>query len=102
MSNTDTILAMIPKASRFANAELVRLTGIQPHQQVNQICNRLAHNGQIVRERDARGLLVNRPVASAPDSSRSTASLEPIPSPSQPFARGMRPARVPDLETLDP
>jgi hypothetical protein len=101
MSNTDTILAMIRESSGLTE-ELVCATGIQPHQQVNLICNRLAHNGQIVRERDARGLLVNRPVASAPGPSRSTASLEPIPPPSEPLSRGMRDARFSDLDTVDP
>jgi hypothetical protein len=101
MSNTDTILAMIRESSGLTE-ELVCATGIQPHQKVNLICNRLAHNGQIVRERDARGLLVNRPVASAPGPSRSTASLEPIPPPSEPLSRGMRDARFSDLDTVDP
>jgi hypothetical protein len=100
MSNTDTILAMIHESSGLTDAELVRLTGIRPHQQVNQICNRLARNGHIRRERDARGLLVNRPVGSAPDSSQLVASLK-APRPSEPGSRCMRSPRD-DLEDLDP
>ena len=101
MSNADTILAAIHQSSGLTDAELVGLTGIEPHQQVNQICNRLARNGRIRRERDSGGLFVNRPVLSRLNSSQ-FATLEATTSHGKSFATGMRPARLSDLEALDP
>ncbi len=41
VTNADTILAAITSNPGLTDAELRRRTGIEPHQQVNQICHRL-------------------------------------------------------------
>lgn len=49
-ANMDLVLAALRRASEpLSDAELVSITGIRPHQQVNQICRRLAAEGRIVR-----------------------------------------------------
>jgi len=50
VSNADLILQAIEHSDGLTDAELVRRTGIRPHQQVNQICRRLAAQGRILRE----------------------------------------------------
>ena len=69
MTNADVVLAAIRQRPGATDGELRVLTGVEPHQQVNQICRRLAQ--QRVTERRPRqdGLLGNFPLGSAPGSS---------------------------------
>src|SRR5438105_12046381 len=60
MSNTNIVLAAIRGWQGLTDSEIVRRTGITPHQQVNQICRRLAREGCILREAGPNGVLVNR------------------------------------------
>ena len=48
-------------ANGLTDREIRERTGISPHQQVNQICNRLAEKALTRRERGPRGIWVNRP-----------------------------------------
>ena len=48
------------------------MTGVNPHQQVNQICRRLETDGLIERRRDATGQIVNLPLGSSARSSQAT------------------------------
>lgn len=66
MTNTDRILAEINAHPGLTDAELVRRTGITPHQQVNGICNRLAARGQIRRVPGPNGTIVNLPAGTTP------------------------------------
>jgi hypothetical protein len=60
MTNEELLLDCMKKHPRKDDDELALLTKIQPRQQVNQICNRLAKKGYLVREMGPRGKLVNR------------------------------------------
>ena len=62
MTNVERVLALIRSSpGGLTDREIRERTGISPHQQVNQIGNRLAREGLTRREPDARGVLVNRP-----------------------------------------
>jgi hypothetical protein len=63
MTNAERILAEIRAHPGLTDAELRVRTGIEPHQQVNQICRRLAARGLIRREARQIGPIVNVPVA---------------------------------------
>ncbi len=60
MSNSDIVVAAIRASQGLTDSELVPRTGIKSHQQVNQICRRLAREGRILREIGPNGLLVER------------------------------------------
>ena len=60
MANRDVILEAIRSSpGGLTDAQVVERTGVRPHQQVNQICRRLADSGEIVRDRSS-GRIVNR------------------------------------------
>ena len=62
MANRDVVLETIRSAPEgLTDAEIVKRTGIRPHQQVNQICRRLADAGEIIRGPGVNRLVVNRP-----------------------------------------
>ena len=62
MTNVERVLALINSSScGVTDREIRERTGISPHQQVNQICNRLARDGRTRRELGPQGLLVNKP-----------------------------------------
>ena len=69
MTNTDVVLATIRKRPGATDGELRVLTGVEPHQQVNQICRRLAQHGVTERRPRQDGLLGNFPLGYAPGSS---------------------------------
>lgn len=69
MTNTDVVLAAIRQRPGATDGELRVLTGVEPHQQVNQICRRLAQQGVTERRPRQDGLLGNIPLGSAPGSS---------------------------------
>lgn len=61
MTNADRIVAEIATAPGSSDGELRQRTGIDPHQQVNQICRRLAADGRIVRRTRPDGVIGNYP-----------------------------------------
>ena len=66
MANKDRILELLRGSDRpLTDSEIGRRTGIQPHQQVNQICRALAAAGHIDRTKGPEGYLVNSAVATA-------------------------------------
>lgn len=61
MNNFERVIAAITDAGRgLTDKEVGDLTGISPHAQVNQICNKLAKRGVTIREAGPEGTLVNR------------------------------------------
>jgi hypothetical protein len=60
-SNVAIILDLIRREPGLTDSEIRQRTGIDPHQQVNGICNRLAKDGRIRRQRGPRGQWVNLP-----------------------------------------
>lgn len=94
MKNADRVLLVIRRQPGISDGELVQATGVQPHQQVNQICRRLASTGQIERRLNADGLIGNFPVA---DGESSGAELPQLGA-SRPLAPAvMSPKPVPRL-----
>ena len=66
MANRDRILELLRASeSPLTDSEIRRRTGIEPHQQVNQICRSLAAAGHIDRRQGPEGRLVNSVVATA-------------------------------------
>jgi hypothetical protein len=59
MTNTDRILVAIGAAPGISDSELRQQTGIEPHQQVNQICRRLDREGKTRRETRPDGRIGN-------------------------------------------
>lgn len=86
MANADRVLTAIMASPGLSDADLVAATGIQPHQQVNGICRRLASEGRIERRQRADGVLGNYPAGSGPAQTLS---------PTNPVGRASRPAPVP-------
>lgn len=67
MTNSDIILNLIRSSQTgFTDSEIRKRTGVEPHQQVNQICRHLAKRGIIRRERDANNRWINRSVFAGP------------------------------------
>ncbi len=84
MANRDRILELLRASERpLSDSEIRRRTGIEPHQQVNQICRSLAAAGLIDRRQGSEGRLVNSAVGTArfeeiaDDAGRSEASAHP-------------------------
>ena len=66
VTNRDRVLALLRSTGvGLTDAEIRRRTGIEPHQQVNQICRSLAEASIVKREKGAEGHLVNRLAATA-------------------------------------
>lgn len=59
MTNAERILAALQERGPLSDSDLRRQTGVEPHQQVNQICRRLAAQGVIWRERGPGGRILN-------------------------------------------
>ena len=81
MTNRDQIWTAIRAAPGLTDAELRVQTGVEPHQQVNQICRRLEHEGLITRTVGPSGHIVNRPVTG-----RSALVTQPASPPTKPAA----------------
>ena len=60
MTNADRILAALGSGGPLTDADLRRVTGIEPHQQVNQICRRFEREGIIKREPGPDGRILNK------------------------------------------
>lgn len=63
-SNTERIVDALLAADRpMSDSELRAATGIETHQQVNQVCRKLADRGFIRRDKDFDGVIANALVA---------------------------------------
>ena len=70
MTNRERVLALVrSEPTGLTDSEIRGRTGIQPHQQVNQICRSLAQAGLIERRAAPQGRLVNFPPGSLPKNS---------------------------------
>jgi hypothetical protein len=113
MSHRATILELIRREPGLTDTEIRLRTGIEPHQQVNQICNQLQRQGLICRVPGPQGVLMNVPVGSSglssgernspeatspkPGAPLSTASLSALRDQDQPSRSGNY-----DVSQLDP
>ena len=61
MTNGERILELILRQPGLTDEQIRRKTGIEPHQQVNQICRKLATQGLVIRRPGREGLIVNLP-----------------------------------------
>jgi hypothetical protein len=61
LTHADRILATVLSRPGLTDAQLRRVTGVEPHQQVNQICRLLEAKGLIRRVRGADGRITNIP-----------------------------------------
>lgn len=95
MTNRERVLQLIHTHPGLTDAEIAARTGIRPHQQVNQICRRLAVEGAITRVKGPDDLLINVPVESP---ARDPASRSSTPGRAKPPALG-RPAGEPLAST---
>jgi hypothetical protein len=59
MTNRELILATLRRRGPMTDSQLRQDTGIEPHQQVNQICRRLEGEGLLERQRAADGRIRN-------------------------------------------
>jgi hypothetical protein len=55
MTNADRVIAALRQHGPLSDSDLVRITGIRPHQQVNQLCWRLEAHGELRRVKNANG-----------------------------------------------
>jgi hypothetical protein len=103
MSNTDIVLAAIRGSQGLTDSEIVQRTGVTPHQQVNQICRRLAREGRILREIGPNGQLVNRASPSALNGKTTDLDARPAnrPQAPPPQAPSATRATLSELEQLD-
>lgn len=70
MTDRERVLALLrSEPVGLTDSEIRERTGIEPHQQVNQICRSLAQAGLIERRAGPQGRLVNLPPASRPATS---------------------------------
>lgn len=89
MTNRDQIWTAICAAPGLTDAELRVQTGVEPHQQVNQICRRLEHEGLITRTVGPNGHIVNRPATGrAALATQPAAPTRPEPKPAAPPTDG--------------
>ena len=71
MTNRERVLAIIrSEPAGLTDTEILERTGVRPHQQVNQICRRLAQQCFTVRRVGPDGRLRNFSLSIAPDHSR--------------------------------
>ena len=91
MTNRERILALIRAEPGLTDSEIRKRTGIEPHQQVNQICRSFAAAGITTRSKGPQGQIVNHPGSAevAPLESAAT-RRQPPPSP----GRRSQPART--------
>ncbi len=84
MSHVDAILTIMRRHAHLTDWQISECTGIEPVQQVNAICRRLADQGMVDRTQDLHGHIVNSLVTSGTSEGPSRISrLQP----SRPSAR---------------
>ncbi len=99
MTNRELVLALVRSVPEgLTDSEVRERTGIQPHQQVNQICRTLAQAGFIERRVEQQGRIVNFPLSSHAQNVRSHARNVPPARRSIPHAE----SRKPVLRRADP
>ena len=77
MTNRERVLALVhSEPAGLTDSEIRGRTGLQSHQQINQICRSLAQAGLIERRAGPQGRLVNFPPGSIPKSSPPGRRLE--------------------------
>ena len=87
MTNRERVLALIrSEPEGIADSEIRRRTGIEPHQQVNQICRKLAQAGLIDRRR-RDGRLTNLPPGSPERNPKPRERRAPDTQPAKGFVR---------------
>jgi len=62
MTNRERVLELILRQPGLTDEQIRRKTGIESHQQVNQICRNLAAQGVVIRRPGQEGLIVNLPI----------------------------------------
>ena len=65
MTNSDRILELLRRRPGLDDDEISRLSGVEPRQQVNQLCRRLEKEGVLERVRGPSGKIVNIPLDGA-------------------------------------
>ena len=83
MTNTDRIMSALDRHGPLTDAELRKLTGVEPHQQVNQICRRLAAEGRILRAQSIGGGIVNQLVSGHTTDGTTRTPAAPSPPPTR-------------------
>ena len=63
MTNRERVLVLIRAEPGLTDSEIRKRTGIEPHQQVNQICRSFAAAGLTTRFRGPHGHIVNHPAS---------------------------------------
>jgi hypothetical protein len=66
VTNAERILQALRTHGPLSDGELLDLTGVRPHQQVNQICLGLERSGLLTRQHGPSGRIVNVLVGSTP------------------------------------
>jgi hypothetical protein len=84
MTNRQRILTLIREVPGLTDSEIRQRTGIEPHQQVNQICRGLAADRLIRRVQGAHGRIVN--VLPGTEPSITSTPTPPTPTPASPAA----------------
>jgi hypothetical protein len=59
MTNADRVIEALGVHGSLSDSQLVRITGIRPHQQVNQLCRRLEAKGVLRRSKATSGSIIN-------------------------------------------
>lgn len=99
MTNRERVLALIrSEPDGITDSEIRKRTGIRPHQQVNQICRKLAQAGLTLRQRGKEGLLVNLR-ASSPRGNQPNERSVPG---TRPSAHSLRRARSSEGDEIPP
>lgn len=103
MTNRERVLALIrSEPAGLTDSEIRERTGVRPHQQVNQICRRIAQQGFTVRRAGPDGRLRNFSVSVAPDHSRPERNPRPRAAKrSHERAADAAPAQMPQLSISD-
>lgn len=65
-TNADVLIAAISQHPGATDGELRIITGIEPHQQVNQVCRRLEQQGRVDRRTRDDGRIGNFPLGTPP------------------------------------
>jgi hypothetical protein len=79
LTNADRILAAVLNRPGLTDAQLRRVAGVEPHQQVNQICRLLEAKGLIRRVRGADGRITNIPATEGSRKEPTTEDTKPRP-----------------------
>ena len=80
MTNRERILALIRAEPGLTDSEIRKRTGIEPHQQVNQICRSFAAAGLTRRFKGPQGQIVNLSVSDEAPPPETSAAREEAPS----------------------